>query len=381
MSRLPIVSMAYQFFVFSGSPAGWEDGFVNRDNKKKSVKKEIWLIILGIFFVIFFLIFMNNFFKSVWERSGIEEAEETQVYDYQYSMIVDSGNDEFWQAVYKSAREQAEKRRVSLELMVSSKADGYDEIDYMEISIAAGADGIILEYNGEDNLKKEINKAVEADIPVVTVMNDAQDSMRQSFVGVNDYQLGQAYAEQVVKLMDENTRDILILLNSEEGDLEKNQIYSLISSAVLKNIPQGRDVKVSARNMTPNSKFDIEEAIRLIFQDPQGPPQILVCMDETTTECAYQAMIDFNMVGQVKIIGYYFSDVILDAVQKGLIPVTCSLDTSQMGKDGVEALWEFGKEGRVNSYYNVDLNFITEETAASVISAGKSGSRTENLSE
>ena len=47
---------------------------------------------------------MNNFFKSVWERSGIEEAEETQTYDYQYAMIVDSGNEELWQAVYGSAK-------------------------------------------------------------------------------------------------------------------------------------------------------------------------------------------------------------------------------------------------------------------------------------
>ena len=343
---------------------------MNRKSRRNTVKKEIWLIFLGVIFVVFFLIFMNNFFKSVWERSGIEEAEETQTYDYQYAMIVDSGNEELWQAVYGSAKEQAEKYRVNVELMVSSKADGYDENDYMEISIASGVDGIILEYNGEEDLKDEINKAVEQKIPVVTVMNDAQDSKRQSFVGVNDYQLGQAYGQQVVKLMDENTRNILILLNSEEGDLEKNQIYSLISSAV-KNTPGGKEIQVTARNMTTGSKFDIEEAMRQIFQDPQGPPQILVCMDETTTECAYQTMIDFNMVGDVKIIGYYLSDAIREAVQKGLIPVTFSLDAVQMGKDTVEALWEYKQEGRVNSYYNVDLNFITEDTALSSDSEGR----------
>ena len=77
---------------------------MNRKSRRNTVKKEIWLIFLGVFFVVFFLIFMNNFFKSVWERSGIEEAEETQTYDYQYAMIVDSGNEELWQAVYGSAK-------------------------------------------------------------------------------------------------------------------------------------------------------------------------------------------------------------------------------------------------------------------------------------
>ena len=163
---------------------------MNQKKTKKPVKKEILLILLGIFFVALFLVFMNSFYETVWERSGIDGAEEIQTYDYQYAMIVDGGNEELWDAVYTSAREQAEKYRVNLELMVSSKADGYDELDYMEISIAAGVDGIILEYNGENNLKEEINKAVEQGIPVVTVMNDAQDSLRQSFVGVNDYQRG-----------------------------------------------------------------------------------------------------------------------------------------------------------------------------------------------
>lgn len=62
-------------------------------------------------------------------------------------------------------------------------------------------------------------------------MNDAQDSLRQSFVGVNDYQRGQAYGEQVVSLMDENTRYVLILLDSEEEIWRK--IRSTVLSAAL----------------------------------------------------------------------------------------------------------------------------------------------------
>ena len=93
---------------------------MNQKKTKKPVKKEILLILLGIFFVALFLVFMNSFYETVWERSGIDEAEEIQTYDYQYAMIVDGGNEELWDAVYTSAREQAEKYRVNLELMVST---------------------------------------------------------------------------------------------------------------------------------------------------------------------------------------------------------------------------------------------------------------------
>ena len=299
---------------------------------KKTGNRETALILLGIFIVGFFVFFTNNFYKSVWEKSGLEEAEETRNYDKQYEMIVGSGKNEFWQAVYESALEAAQEHDAYVQFHARDMGDGYDEIDYMEISIAAGADGIILEFNGEESLKAEINKAVEAGIPVITIMSDAPDSSRQSFVGPNDYQVGQ----------------------------EKSQIYSQISTAVMEE-DHGQKIDVKAESMTSDNKFDIEEVIRSIFQAPEGPPQILVCMDEITTECAYQAMIDFNMVGEIKIIGYYVSDTIQKAVEKGLIPVTSTLDTAKMGKNCVEALWEFEQEGRVNSYYNVELQFLTKE--------------------
>lgn len=335
---------------------------------KKTGNRETVLILLGIFIVGFFVFFTNNFYKSVWKKSGLEEAEESRVYESQYEMIVGSGKNEFWQAVYASAKKAAENHNAYLEFHASDMGTGYNEIDYMEISIAAGVDGIILEFNGEEALKKEIDKAEAAGIPVITIMNDAPDSKRQSFVGVNDYQMGQAYGEQVAALMDENTETALILLDSEKGDFEKGQIYSQINNVVMER-KNGKNIKIQAQNLMPENKFDIEEAIRTIFQSPEGPPQILVCMDEVTTECAYQAMIDFNMVGEVKIIGYYVSDTIREAVNKGLIPVTCTLDTEKMGKDCIEALWEYKQEGRVNSYYNVELEFVSKNEIPKAIAA------------
>ena len=335
---------------------------------KKTGNRETVLILLGIFIVGFFVFFTNNFYKSVWKKSGLEEAEESRVYESQYEMIVGSGKNEFWQAIYESAKKTAENHNAYLEFHASDMGTGYNEIDYMEISIAAGVDGIILEFNGEEALKNEIDKAETAGIPVITIMNDAPDSKRQSFVGVNDYQMGQAYGEQVAALMDENTETALILLDSEKGDFEKSQIYSQISNVVMEQ-ENGENVKIQAQNLMPENKFDIEEAIRTIFQSPEGPPQILVCMDEVTTECAYQAMIDFNMVGEVKIIGYYVSDTIREAVNKGLIPVTCTLDTEKMGKDCIEALWEYKQEGRVNSYYNVELEFVSKNEIPKAIAA------------
>lgn len=66
--------------------------------------------------------------------------------------------------------------------MGPDRETSYDKLDYMNMSIAAKADGIILQYNGEAGLEEAINTAVRNGIPVVTVMSDAVHSRRQSFV-------------------------------------------------------------------------------------------------------------------------------------------------------------------------------------------------------
>lgn len=307
-----------------------------------------------------FVSLMSSYYGKVMKNSGVSEDELNHVCKYHYEMIVDSRNPTFWNVVYQNACEEARKHDAVLELKGIENGEDYNKADYMDMSIAAQVDGIILEYNGEEGLQEKIDEAVNRGIPVVTIVNDAPQSLRQSFVGINDYQLGSEYGRQVAELVDAGTGRVLVLLNREQ-DLGQNQLYAQIYSAVEQASGNHR-IKIQSQNIMYRSLFDTEEAVRSIFQSKEGPPEILVCLDEATTECAYQAMIDYNMVGEVKIIGYYTSKTIMEAVNKELIPVTLSMDETQIGTYSIEALTEYWEVGRANSYYTVDLNVITRDS-------------------
>lgn len=328
--------------------------------KKWKISKEVCLMLSAAIIALLFVSLMTSYYKNIMKEAGVSADEMNQVYQYQYEMIVDSRNITFWQDVYKNAQEEALKNGAVLELRGVETSEDYNKADYMDMSIAAQVDGIILEYNGEEGLQEKIDEAVGKGIPVVTIVNDAPKSLRQSFVGINDYQLGQAYGAEVANLVDENTKRVLVLLNREQ-ELGQNQLYAQIYSAVEEKAGADRKIKIQSQNVMSRSQFDTEEVIRGIFQSEEGPPEILVCLDEVTTECAYQAMIDYNMVGEVKIIGYYISKTIVDAVGKGLLPVTLSMDVEQIGTYSIEALTEYWEVGRSNSYYTVDLQVITRD--------------------
>ena len=88
-------------------------------------------------------------------------------------------------------------------------------------------------------------------------------------------------------------------------------------------------------------------------------PDILVCLDEVDTKCAYQALIDYNKAGQMELIGYYPTESFLNGIEKGTASAAFKMDAEQMGKYSVEALKEFRDMGYVSEYFSVDLELIT----------------------
>lgn len=315
---------------------------------------------LAILAFVLFVYLIQSYSNDAMSTARQADEEWSRVYDYQYELIIDSRNATFWQEVYDHAKEAAGENNALVSVMKAGWFDNYDKLDYVDMCIAAQVDGIILEYNGENGLQEKIDEAVSKGIPVVTIVNDAPRSNRQSFVGVNDYQMGQMYGDLVADLVDDQTKEILIVSNREEA-LERNQMYAQIYNAVFSKVEDNTRIHVQERNLISKSQFDVEDSIRSIFQDKENSPQILVCLDEVTTECAYQAMIDYNMVGQINIIGFYTSDMILDAVQRGLIPATVCMDAGQIGMNSVEALTEYQEIGRNNAYYTVDLQCVSAD--------------------
>ena len=323
-------------------------------------RTNLFVFLAAVCILVVFYMTGESYYEGLTGKSRQQE-ESGEVYRYKYDMIVDSPDSSFWQAVYGCAQDWAQKNDAILELKGSGKENDYTKLDYMNMSIASNADGIILQYSGEQGLEAKINEAVQKGIPVVTVMGDAVHSKRQSFVGVSDYQLGSAYGEKVAEYVTEDTQSILILLKKNIDDMNQSQIYTQISNAAQAKTGADAEIKVTGKNLLSTGTFETEEAVTDIFQQKDKVPDILVCMDEETTECARQAVLDFNLAGKVTIIGYYSSEDILTAVEKGVISVTCDVDTDQLGKYTIEALTEYQKDGRTNSYYNVDINFLDKD--------------------
>ena len=294
----------------------------------------------------------------VLQQTNQDTQEDTQ-YIYHYVLISDKGNSTFWDHVYEGACAYGEENDAYIERMGDELAVNYSKEELMEIAIYAGVDGILLEGDESSVQKEMIDKAVEAGIPVVTMLNDNYGSLRQTFVGVGNYNLGREYAREVIRIATPDTKRVLIL-----GDkIYEGQAQTLIMNGFSDTIyNEGNHLELAIEMMTVNSEdsFAVQETIREIVLEESVLPDIIICLNEINTMNAYQVIVDYNMVGQVKIIGYYSSDTILSAIDKEVITSTSVFDAEEMGWTAAQALNEYRETGYVNDYITLEAEVVSK---------------------
>jgi ribose transport system substrate-binding protein len=79
--------------------------------------------------------------------------------------------------------------------------DAAEQVRVVEDAIARGVDAIAISCDDPTACLEPINKAVAADIPVITWDSDSPDSQRLAYVGINNYQAGHIAAYLLVRAL------------------------------------------------------------------------------------------------------------------------------------------------------------------------------------
>lgn len=282
-------------------------------------------------------------------KTGLEETKE-QSYEAHYAFIVDNPEDEYWQQVYEAAKEEGKKQNIYVEQISDNVSQTYETKEYMDIAIAEKVDGILLQSSSKA-VGSEMNAAMEAGIPVVTMLHDNYSGRRCAFVGVNDSSLGDSYAELIQENISKKKNDVLVLME-KNGDLgESNLVLQTIRQKV-----QGAKIRVQL--LKSEDEFATEKAVRDCILDEKQCPDVLVSLSLSGTAYAYQAVVDYSKVGTVKIIGAYENDEIRRGLEKNVIAASVSIDPEAIGQTAIQTLQEYKKNGIVNEYQMIQQKVI-----------------------
>lgn len=274
-------------------------------------------------------------------------------YDQHYALITDDDDDYFWDSVYQGALKQGKELNIYVEKFGSNLSQQYSVNELLKMAIIAKVDGIIVQADSDEETRMLINEAVEKKIPIVTVLEDSPQSRRQCFIGVNNYNLGKEYGTQILEAADNKTKKVMVLLDSNSAGTIQNIVLSGIKEKL-----DNASIEIETVTIDRQNIFSSEEAIRDIIMDSENMPDTIICLNTVDTICAYQAIVDFNKVGEIDIIGYYNSETVLAAIEKKIIYSTIAIDTEEMGAYSVQAVDEYVKSKRVSDYISVDTKLI-----------------------
>lgn len=320
-----------------------------------------WIVIGFMAFVIIVISICTVIFRSyVREFHKVTDKEK---YDQYYVMITEDRKSDFWQSVYRGAYERGQEENIYVDLLGEHLSQEYSREDLMRIAMTSGVDGIFVESDESDEMLQMIDEAVDRGIPVVTLYGDNTHSERCSFVGVGSYNLGREYGRQVLKLAATQeipgVLDVAVLANAHALNSAQNIVCSGIQDALEQEKLQGPEIELSLITVDDTNTFSVEESIRDIFMEKKLP-DIIICLNELNTTCVYQAVVDYNCVGEVSILGYYDTDTILKAIERNVINATISIDTEQMGAFCVDALREYYRYGYTSQYFTADVTIIDQ---------------------
>ena len=238
----------------------------------------------------------------------------------------------------------------------------YSKADRINIAISSKVDGIILEGDDSEETKELIRKAEDAGVPVVTILSDCEGSERKSFIGLNQYTLGTEYGNTLTEIStDKYPMSVLILKNGNSDDF--------IIQAIQKQLT-GRFVAISSKEVDTSSRFTSEENIMKTLDELNKMPDVIICLNDKITECAIQCIVEKNLVGKTRILGYYDSETIRKAIEKGSVYATFTIDTKTLAIQSVNALNEFNNTGHVSDFYTIKALELTRSNLSVYSSEG-----------
>jgi ribose transport system substrate-binding protein len=326
------------------------------EQKKAGKNKYRWYLIMTI--VLIALTVIVGILVFSYYISSFTLTQASQTYEKYYSMVTSDKSSSLWQSVYDGVKKAGEDEECCIDWINQDFDSSYSREDLMRIAIASKPDGIIVTADESDEMTELIDDATEDGIPVITLYGDNTQSSRLSYVGIGNYDLGMMYGRRVLTLSEgQKSVNVMVLVNSNAQDFGQNILCSGLQETIEGEKSAGMKVDLSIVTVDDTSTFSAEENIRDIFMEDELP-DIIICLNEENTTRVYQATVDHNKVGQVKVLGYDDSETILNAIENNVIDATVSIDTEQMGRYCVEALSEYNDSGNTSQYFMADIALI-----------------------
>lgn len=119
--------------------------------------------------------------------------------DEKYVLVIDNIQIPYWQAAVAGFNQSGNPLKIKVEVVGPDTFDPQAEQQAFQKAVRDKATGILVSVADANLMKDDIDKAIAAGIPVITIDSDAANSKRLFFIGTNNYQAGVMGGQRLAK--------------------------------------------------------------------------------------------------------------------------------------------------------------------------------------
>ncbi len=250
-----------------------------------------------------------------------------------YYLIATNVNLPYWQTAAAGFNKAAALYKVTAKVVGPDTYDPAAEKAELDKAIAAKPAGILISVADISVVQPEIDAAVAAGIPVITMDSDAAGSRRMYFIGTNNLEAGRVGGKRVIEKLGGKGNVVFFTLNGQPNTDERLKGYKDAFAARPDiKIVDVVDIKGDARNA-----FDKAQE----FMAQTGPKKIdaFICLEAAAGKQVAAVLKRAGSTDRL-LVAFDVDQDTLDGIKAGVIDSTIAQKPFTMGYVGLKALDE-----------------------------------------
>ncbi|HUN89457.1 MAG TPA: substrate-binding domain-containing protein [Terriglobales bacterium] len=255
--------------------------------------------------------------------------------DEHYYLVTANKSIPYWQNAASGFFEGAKQMNVRAEVVGPDTYDAANERDEFHALLAKNPKpaGILVSPADPEILKPEIDAAIAAGIPVITIDTDSPNSTRLFFIGTYNYRAGQLGGQVMAKQLNGKGNVVVYTLGSQVNTEERMHGYR----DVFEKYPGIKIAQVIDIKGDPRIAFDQTQTMIDKKADVDG----FVCLEAQAGKEVATVLDNNHLSGKKVIVAMDTDDKTLDWIKKGVIAATVAQKPYTMGYVGVKMVDDY----------------------------------------
>jgi ribose transport system substrate-binding protein len=248
-----------------------------------------------------------------------------------YFLIATNINLSYWQSAHEGFARAAAQYGVTEDLRGPDTFNPAIEVDEFRAAVARKPAGILVSVSDPKLMGPEINKAIAAGIPVITVDSDAPDSQRLYFIGTNNLEAGRLGGQFVAAQLNGKGNVVFFTMPGQPNLEERLKGYK----DVFANYPGIKVVEVF--DMKGQSTAAMDKAEEYLARTGPAKINAYISLESSSAKDVAEA-VKRSKTPDAILMGMDVDQATLELVKDGTVQATISQKPFTMAFLGLKAL-------------------------------------------